>query len=342
VSYEGRPLMGTVIGVLLDKINGFVYYRIIPDAGEQAKDVRRWLKNKQINAVSIWGFPTTMLVGGKTHVIAYNLRSIDFVPPLTEGQKNDGVSIGEMDASFETLKDNIRTALKAKYPDWVYIEETYTDYIIAEHNGEFYKIPYSGTDTVILGDSVKVRREIIYSIIQEDLMEIKDLTNDALITEMKARTSDGRMSQKTAAGEMGIPIEDTEKTKRLEADSIELARIKTAAGEMGVEKAIEAAKASIAADAAAKAALAFGEMVSTLKIEKGLVDKDGKATGEMVNLVDKFARIDSTMTREQASGEMDRIMNDDSMKKIAAAPVSQAPLGEMGKGAGDKPIKLRA
>lgn len=347
VAYEGRPLMGTVIGVLLDKANGFVYYRIIPDAGEQAKDIRRWLKNKQVNAVSIWGFPTAMQIAGKTHVVAYNLRSIDFVPPLTEGQKNDGVSIGEMSGeSYEAKRERIQAAIHEKYPDdnnWTWVNETYPDYIIISNRDDYYKVPYTEkNDIVTLGDAVKVRREITYTIIQEDLMEIKDLTNDALIAEMKARTSDGRMSQKSAAGEMGIPIEDTEKTKRLEADSIELARIKTAAGEMGVDKAIESAKAAVVAESAAKETLAYGEMVSSLKTEKGLTDKDGKATGEMCNLVVKFARLEKGMTRDQVSGEMDRIMNDDSMKKLAAAPVVQAPLGEMGNGAGEKPVSLRA
>jgi len=332
VAYEGRPLMGTVIGVLLDKANGFVYYRIIPDAGEGAKDIRRWLKNKQINAVSIWGFPFVMNVGGKTHVTGYRLRSVDFVPPLTEGQKNDGVSIGEMDVSFEEKRRLIQAALHDKYPDdntWSWVEETYLDYIIANHGDEFYKIPYSELDgKIILGDAVKVRLVKTYEPIQEDVMELKDVSNDALLAEIKTRASEGRfVAPEKAAGEMGLVLENAEEKKRLQADAAKLAELKTAAGEMGVERAIEIAKTSVAAESAAKEEKAFGEMVSALKLEKGLVDKEGKATGEMANLVQKFAKVEKGMTREQVSGEMDRIINDEAMKKIVST--AQKPIGEM-------------
>lgn len=333
VSYEGRKLMGSVIGVLLDKVNGFVYYRIIPDAGDDASDVRRWLKNKQINAVSIWGFPMLMEVSGKTHVIDYNLRSIDFVPPLTEGQKNDGLSIGEMETSFEAKRDAINVALDQKYGNegsYVWTEETFENYIIARNREEYYKIPYSETASVItLGDAVKVRRVVKYESIQEEVMEVKDMTNDALLAELKARTADGRIAPSKAAGEMGIPIENSVETERLKAESKELADLKAAAGEMGVKGCIDKAKASLDAEKKAQEAKAFGEMVSAVKLEKGLVDKDGKATGEMNALVDKFARLEKGMSREQIAGEMDRVINDDDVKKLVAAHVSGKPAGEM-------------
>ena len=80
VSWEGRKIVGSVIGAFLDEGAGTIYYRIIPDASKDNEDIRRWLRNKQINAISIWDF---------------SLLSIDFVPPLTEGQKNVALVIGE-------------------------------------------------------------------------------------------------------------------------------------------------------------------------------------------------------------------------------------------------------
>jgi hypothetical protein len=334
VAYEGRPLKGTVIGVLLDKANGFVYYRIIPDSGDGAKDVRRWLKNKQINAVSIWGFPTIMTKNGKTHVVNYDLRSIDFVPPHTEGQKNDGVSIGEMsNESYEAQREKIQAALHDKYPDdggWSWVEETYPDYIIARHSDDYYKIAYTEQNSVItLGDAVKVSRVVTYEIIQEVSMDIKDAPNDALLAEIKRRKTDGVLSVKTIAGEMGIPVEDETKMQTLVADSKELAEIKAAAGEMKPLEAISLAKAAVTEKNAAEEKRAFGEMVNSVKVDKKLIDKDGKATGEMNACVDKFAKLEVGMTRDQISGEMDRVMNDEDVKKIVSTKVSQKPLGEM-------------
>ena len=332
VGYEGRPLMGSVIGAMLDKVNGFIYYRIIPDSGDQAKDVRRWIRNKQINAVSIWGFPRTMQVSGVTHVINYRLRSVDFVPPLTEGQVNDGVSVGEMDVSLEDKKALINTALRQKYNDddgWTYTEETYDNYIIASNKNELYRIPYTETDGIIaLGNAVKVRLVKSYVPIEEDIMEIKDLSNDALLAEINLRAKEGRfIAPEKVAGEMGLILEDAEEKKRLKADSEELTALKAAAGEMGIEKAIETAKTYEADKKASEESKAFGEMVSKAKLEKGLIDKDGKPTGEMNAYVDKFAKFSKGMTYEQIAGEMDRVINDDGIKKLVTT--AQKPLGEM-------------
>lgn len=108
VSWEGRKIVGSVIGALLDETAGVVYYRIIPDASEENKDIRRWIRNKQINAISIWGFPDSELNAEGLELIKdFSLLSVDLVPPLSEGQENIALVIGEnYDRNNNRIIDN--------------------------------------------------------------------------------------------------------------------------------------------------------------------------------------------------------------------------------------------
>lgn len=108
VSWEGRKIVGSVIGALLDETAGVVYYRIIPDASESNKDIRRWIRNKQINAISIWGFSDGELNAEGLELIKnFSLLSVDLVPPLSEGQENIALVIGEnYDRNNNRIIDN--------------------------------------------------------------------------------------------------------------------------------------------------------------------------------------------------------------------------------------------
>ena len=108
VSWEGRKIVGSVIGALLDETAGVVYYRIIPDASESNKDIRRWIRNKQINAISIWGFSDSELNAEGLELIKnFSLLSVDLVPPLSEGQENIALVIGEnYDRNNNRIIDN--------------------------------------------------------------------------------------------------------------------------------------------------------------------------------------------------------------------------------------------
>ena len=317
--YEGREIYGTVIGALLDKEAGKVYYRIIPDKGEHAEKIRRWLKNKQINAVSIWGIPTYADERKKT-VIDYALRSVDFVPPLSEGQMAG--------MSFNEQERKIRDALREKYVDYVFTEDFYDDYVIGEYKNQLYKIPYSiQNDTVIFGAAQKVRRVVEYKL-QEVEMELASITNDELTAEIARRTKNGLLSAQAVAGEMGVKLEDAQKMKDLEAASGELAELKKAAGEMALTDAINFAKKAKEEEKAEAAKKAFGEMIEAVKAEKGLI-KDGKPFGEMAALVDKFCHFETGMSKAQIAGEMDRVMNDADIQKLVQGKTATAPLGQM-------------
>jgi len=325
--YEGRELYGSVIGALLDKEAGKVYYRIIPDKGAHAEKIRRWLKNKQINAVSIWGIPTYADERKKT-VIDYALRSVDFVPPLSEGQHNES-AIGQMAGmSFNEQERKIRDALREKYADYVFTEDFYDDFVIGEYDNQLYKISYSiQNDAVIFGAAQKVRRVVEYKH-EEEEMELTSITNDELTAEIARRTKNGLLSAQAVAGEMGVKLEDAQKMKDLEAASNELAELKKAAGEMAVTDAIAFAKKANEAEKAEAEKKAFGEMVEAVKAEKGLI-KDGKPTGEMAALVDKFCHFEAGMSKAQIAGEMDRVMNDADIQKLVQGKTATAPVGQM-------------
>ena len=325
--YEGRDIYGTVIGALLDKEAEKAYYRIIPDKGEHAEKIRRWLKNKQINAVSIWGIPTYADERKKT-VIDYALRSVDFVPPLSEGQHNES-AIGQMAGmSFNEQERKIRDALRERYKDYVFTEDFYDDYVIGEYKNRLYKIPYSiQNDTVIFGAAQKVRRVVEYKH-EEVEMELTSIANDELTAEIARRTKTGLLSAQAVAGEMGVKLEDAQKMKDLEAASNELAELKKAAGEMAVTDAIAFAKKANEAEKAEAEKKAFGEMVEAVKAEKGLI-KDGKPTGEMAALVDKFCHFETGMSKAQVAGEMERVMNDADIQKLVQGKTATAPVGQM-------------
>lgn len=332
VKYEGRDLYGTVIGALLDTAAKKIYYRIIPDKGDHAEKIRRWLKNKQIGAVSIWGFPTytdyTKMV-----VADYNLLSVDFVPPFTEGQHNELVA-GQMNTiGHNELNDKLYAALQEKYNNYLYTKDVYDDFLITEYKKDYYKIPYSiENDTVTLGTAEKVRRIVKYERM-EDAMDLTQVTNDELLKEMGRRTRGGLLSAEKAAGEMGLHLEDTQKLHTIEAQAKELTDLKAAAGEMSLTDAVSIAKQAKEAEKRTAEQKAFGEMVDAVKAEKGLL-KDGKPAGEMAVMVDKFCHFEVGMTREQVAGEMARVINDADINAMIQAKAGAAPVGVVGQKTG--------
>ena len=165
-------------------------------------------------------------------------------------------------------------------------------------------------------------------------MELTSIANDELTAEIARRTKTGLLSAQAVAGEMGVKLEDAQKIKGLEAASSELAELKKAAGEMALTDAINFAKKAKEEEKAEAAKKAFGEMVDAVKAEKGLT-KDGKPTGEMAVLVDKFCHFETGMSKEQIAGEMDRVMNDADIQKLVQGKTATAPVGQMA-GAGAK------
>ena len=159
-------------------------------------------------------------------------------------------------------------------------------------------------------------------------MELTSIANDELTAEIARRTKSGLLSAAAVAGEMGVTLEDAEELKGLQAQAVELSKLKEAAGEMALTDAIAFAKKAKEEEKAEAEKKAFGEMVDAVKAEKGLT-KDGKPTGEMAAMVDKFCRFEIGMSKEQVAGEMDRVMNDADIQKLIQGKTATAPVGQM-------------
>lgn len=71
------------------------YFRGVVDLA--AKDLKRWIKSKRINQVSIYGIPKLVKVAGETNVVDYIPLSIDWTPLDRAGMPTRIVAIGEMD-----------------------------------------------------------------------------------------------------------------------------------------------------------------------------------------------------------------------------------------------------
>ena len=74
--------------------DGSAFVRGVVD--KAAPDLKRWIRAKVINQVSIYGYMTTEERDGKTHVTGIELLSIDWVPLDRAGMNTRVVAVGEM------------------------------------------------------------------------------------------------------------------------------------------------------------------------------------------------------------------------------------------------------
>lgn len=74
--------------------DGSAFVRGVVD--KAATDLKRWIRAKVINQVSIYGYMTTEERDGKTHVTGIELLSIDWVPLDRAGMNTRVVAVGEM------------------------------------------------------------------------------------------------------------------------------------------------------------------------------------------------------------------------------------------------------
>lgn len=82
---------------------GKAYFRGVVDAA--AKDLKRWIRAKRINQVSIFGVPKLAKIAGETQVIDYMPMSIDWTPLDRAGMPTRIVATGEMDQIIGGGKD---------------------------------------------------------------------------------------------------------------------------------------------------------------------------------------------------------------------------------------------
>lgn len=298
--------------------NNVAYFRGLID--KSATDLKRWIRGKAINQVSIFGYPQLEqnTITGETDVTDYKGLSIDWTPLNRAGMPTSLVAInGEMDViaqpadtSHEALRAVLRSAAYEKFNtnDDIYISivNVYDDYFIIYCNNynnkgnedKYYKVSYSkGPDnTIILGEPVEVKRKETWEPVGE--MEIKNMNN-----KLKALLDDGTITKddlKQACGEIGI------------SNNEEPNKIEQACGEMFGKTGDE-----LLNDIKSAAELL---KQSNNKNKEKIIDKviSEKVSGEMAqNVVKKMLHTDST---DEATivGEIDSILADKSVQALLA------------------------
>lgn len=298
--------------------NGTAYFRGLID--KSATDLKRWIRGKAINQVSIFGYPQLEqnTVTGETDVIDYKGLSIDWTPLNRAGMPTSLIATsGEMDViakpadeSHEALREALRSAAYTKFntndDTYISISNVYDDYFIAYcHNyndkgneEKYYKISYAkGPDnTIVLGEPIEVRRKETWEPVTGEMRskgkmkkEIKDLVDTGKIS-----TEDLRI----ACGEMGITLTNKTELEKVCGEIFE--------GRTGEDLIAAIRKA--------------GEVNKKAKTDE-LIDKilKEKVTGEMAQgIVKKMLHIPAGADEKTICGEIDSIINDDFVKSVLA------------------------
>lgn len=298
--------------------NNVAYFRGLVD--KSATDLKRWIRGKAINQVSIFGYPQLEqnTITGETDVTDYKGLSIDWTPLNRAGMPTSLVAInGEMDViaqpadtSHEALREVLRSAAYEKFNtnDDIYISivNVYDDYFIIYCNDynnkgnedKYYKVSYSkGPDnTIILGELVEVKRKETWEPVGE--MEIQNM-NDKL----KTLIDNGTITKedlRQACGEFGI------------SNNEEPNKIEQACGEMFGKTGDE-----LLNDIKSAAELL---KQSNNKNKEKIIDKvlSEKVSGEMAqNVVKKMLHTDSS-DEAVIAGEIDSILADKSVQALLA------------------------
>lgn len=293
--------------------NNVAYFRGLID--KSATDLKRWIRGKAINQVSIFGYPQLEqnTITGETDVIDYKGLSIDWTPLNRAGMPTSVIAIsGEMasidsivDTSHEELRDTLRQLAYDKFVGnksvYLYINAVYDDYFIICYSDDtsrldkYYKINYTKElDNILIGEPVEVKRKEIWEPVGE--MEIQNM-NDKL----KALIDNGTITKenlKQACGEIGISEEPN--------------KIEQACGEMFGKTGDE-----LLNDIKSAAELL---KQSNSKNKEKIIDKviSEKVSGEMAqNVVKKMLHTDST-DEATIAGEIDSILADKSVQALLA------------------------
>lgn len=299
--------------------NGTAYFRGLID--KSATDLKRWIRGKAINQVSIYGYPQLQQnsVTGETDVTDYKGLSIDWTPLNRAGMPTSVAAIaGEMDtieqpydASHEALREALRSAAIAKFGndnDYIGVNRVYDDYFIIyidkrdDIDTKYYRINYTkGPDkTILIGEPIEVTRIEIWQPVNKTDGEIGG--NKNMNKDLKALLDSGKLKPEdlaVACGEMNI----TPKTSAFEKTCGEMF------GKTG-DDLIKAVKS--AAELAKKAS----DNMADERINKILQEK---VSGEMAQgLIKKMLHVDKNADDETIAGEIDGILSDKTVQAILA------------------------
>jgi hypothetical protein len=321
-----QPVTHWVGGVMKD---GKAYLRGLVDSS--AKDLKRWIKAGTIKTTSIFGTPQLKQTNEGVKVVGYDAISNDWTPLGRAGMPTKIVYAGEMvdvvgeqwqgemEGSFEQLREDIRTALREKLGSKtdVYIQETFDDQVIVEtyaqtQSGEgmsvkYYSYPYGTVEGKIqFGEPTEVKRVIEYKPVGE--MEDKPMTLEELLAALKGKVTAGEATNESIAQELGIQIAPASNGE-MDAITAALAPL----GEMAPAEAITLAVTAWKAQEDAKREVLVDTAIKA------------KVTGEMAQALVRKMLTGKSATEEQIAGEIDGILADETIKGVISKMYTEGP-----------------
>lgn len=340
------------VGAKFDDKTNKAYFRGVIDKSDP--DLKRWIKAKTIRQVSIFGFPKKAKVAGETQVVDYKPLSIDWTPLGRAGMPTAVVATGEMDeitgeldGSHEELKDSLKVAAKALFGDgpdsYTWVRKVFDSYVIVEHekNGlsKLYSIPYGVVDDEVkLGEKTEVIEKKTYEPVGEIYGGEGNMTWKELVAQLKTMLANKDVTLGQVVGEMGIGVEtlagEMDELKAVVDAAETLDNVKKALGVTGEMDVLDAAKkAKEAIEAQAKAE--YTKLVSDTVAEK--------VSGEMgQGLIIKMLDVPEDATKEQVAGEIDKLLEDETVKAAIGKLYTDKPpaIGGTG-GNGNEATTLR-
>jgi hypothetical protein len=333
------------VGAKFDDKANKAYFRGVIDKSDP--DLKRWIKAKTIRQVSIFGFPKLQKAAGETSVVDYKPLSIDWTPLGRAGMPTAVVATGEMDeiageldGSHEELREALRTAAKALFGDgpdsYTWVRKVFDSYVIVEHekNGlsKLYSIPYGVVDDEVkLGEKTEVVEKKTYEPVGEIYGGEGSMGWKELVKQLRAMLASGDVTLGQVVGEMGISVDvlagEMAELKVAVDAADTLKKVKDALGVTGEMDILETAKkAQSAVEAQAKAART--KLISDAVAEK--------VSGEMAQgLIVKMLDVPEGATKEQVAGEIDKLLEDETVKAaIGKLHIDKPPVigGSGGKG----------
>ena len=286
-AFDARDIVGSVIGAYLDEGAGIIYYRIIPDASKKCEDIRRWLRNRQINALSIWGFTSTENVKDGIEIVDdFFLLSVDLVPPFCEGQENVGLVISEKNKGDEPgrIAQNMDKTNIDKGENMVDLQ--LKDVSNSQLTGE-------------MSSRLKDGRMSVKRVLGE--MEGAGLASSDELSQMVAQVQE--LAKETEAylkrvQDAGFKDFDELLSFAIDAKKKETEKQEQADFEKTKKEAMES---------------------------KGLIDKEGKPTGAMAGFVEKWAGLKVGMNISEMLGAIDKVITDKDIIKMAGESAGGEP-----------------
>lgn len=343
------------------------------------KQLKKWLRSGRINTVSIFG--RAKFRPGSREIVGYELMSIDWTPRKRAGmttrlvwasEMTGGVG-GELDGSFEELRDAIQAAVTRDLGSNAWVHRLYTDgTVIVEHHDEQVGRRWYRYDYTVDGDDVALsnRVEVVERRTFEPAGEQQsgrvgfgdsqvdrnsdggghEVTLQEMLAAIRSALAKGETTVKDILGEIGITKEQAIEAvakddfeKLTKGAKLALA-LKESLG-LSDDLTVEQAKALAAEMTAVWSALGF---------DKAKPEDPAKVVGEMVQAQAEAARkareatidklIAEKVTGEQAQALVKRMLNvaedateEQIVGEIDALLADEAVKGVLGKLYVDKP-----